>query len=113
MSGTDADIVGISLGDLPPCRHWQRLFAIYNFGAIIYFATMQCHVRVGAVALRGKGRLPRILNKLTTSYNKDGISSTEMSKGTPGMKTLPDIPDNGVSGRSKAPATFIGVKSAY
>ncbi len=55
MSDTDANVVGISLGDLPPCRHGQRLLAIINNGAIIDFATMQRHEPVGAVALRGGG----------------------------------------------------------
>ena len=52
MSGTDADVVGISLGDLPSCRHWQRLIAIFNTGVIIDFVTMQRHVQVGTVTLR-------------------------------------------------------------
>ena len=52
ISGTDANVVGISLGDLPPCRHGQRLLAILNLGAIIDFVTMQRHVQVGAVALK-------------------------------------------------------------
>ncbi len=55
MSGTDANVICISLGDLPPCRHRQRLFAIINFGAIIDFATMQRHVQVGSVTLRRRG----------------------------------------------------------
>jgi hypothetical protein len=54
MSATDADVVGISLGDLPPCRHGQRLFAIINIGAIIVdFVTMKRHVQIGTVALTG------------------------------------------------------------
>ncbi len=52
MSATDADVVGISLGDLPPCWHGQRLFAIFNIGAILDFVTMQRHVHVGTVTLR-------------------------------------------------------------
>ena len=55
MSATDADVVGISLGDLPPCRHWQRLLAIFNNGAIIDFVTMKCHVKVETVTLTGGG----------------------------------------------------------
>ncbi len=55
MSGTDADVVGISLGDLPPCRNGQRLSAIFNNGAIVDFVTMQRHVQVGTVALRRGG----------------------------------------------------------
>jgi hypothetical protein len=55
MGGTDANVVGVSVGDLPPCRQWQRLAAIVNTvnpGATIKFVKMQCHVQVGAVLLR-------------------------------------------------------------
>ncbi len=55
MSGTDTNVVGISLGDLPTCRHGQRMFAICNNGAIIDFATMQRHVQVRTVKLRKRG----------------------------------------------------------
>jgi hypothetical protein len=54
VSGTDTNIIGTPIRNLPPCRHVQRLIAIINPSAIIDFATTQSHVQVGAVALRGR-----------------------------------------------------------
>ncbi len=54
VSATDANIIGTPIRNLPPCRHVQRLIAILNSSATIDFATMQSHVQVGAVALRGR-----------------------------------------------------------
>ena len=54
VSGTDANIIGTPIRNLPPCRHVQRLIAIINPSASIDFVTMQSHVQVGAVALRGR-----------------------------------------------------------
>jgi hypothetical protein len=51
---TDTSIIGTPIRNLPPCRHVHRLKAILNLSAIIDFATMQGHVQVGAVALRGR-----------------------------------------------------------
>jgi hypothetical protein len=55
VSATDTSIIGTPIRNLPPCRHVQRLFAITSLSAIIDFATMQGHVQVWAVALRGRG----------------------------------------------------------
>ena len=54
MSATDTNIIGTPIRSLPPFRHVQRLFAIFNNSAIIDFVTMQGHVQVLAVALRGR-----------------------------------------------------------
>ncbi len=52
MSATDANVVRISIGDLPSfSRHVQRLTAILNNRAIINSAHMQRHVEVAAIAL--------------------------------------------------------------
>ncbi len=55
VSATHTSIIGTPIRNLPPCRHVQRLIAIFNKSAIIDFATMQGHVQVGAIALRGRG----------------------------------------------------------
>ncbi len=55
VSVTDANVVGISLGDSPPFRHGQRLRAIVNHRAIINSARMQRHVEVAAGALENAG----------------------------------------------------------
>ena len=58
MRTTHAHVVGIAVGNLPPCRHGQSgqiPKAFNNFGAIIDFAKMQGHVQVGAVTLMGWG----------------------------------------------------------
>jgi hypothetical protein len=52
VSATHTNIIGAPIRNLPPCRHVQRLIAIFNMSAIIDFATMQGHVQVEAVALR-------------------------------------------------------------
>ncbi len=54
MSATDANVVCISLGDLPPCRQGQRLFAIRTPAVDVDSATMERHVQVGTVALKGR-----------------------------------------------------------
>ena len=54
VSATDTSIIGTPIRNLPPCRHVQRLIAIFNNSAIIDFVTMQGHVQVLAVALRGR-----------------------------------------------------------
>ncbi len=54
VSGTDANIIGTPIRNLPPCRHVHRLTAISNKRVIIDFVTMQGHVQVGAIALRGR-----------------------------------------------------------
>ena len=55
VSATHTTIIGTPIRNLPPCRHVHRLTAIFNKRAIIDFVTMQGHVQVGAVALRGVG----------------------------------------------------------
>ena len=55
MRAADAHVVDIAVGDLPPCRHGQSFLAILNYGAIIDFVTVQGHVKVVSVALRGVG----------------------------------------------------------
>jgi hypothetical protein len=54
VSATHTSIIGTPVRNLPPCRHVHRLFAISNISAIVDFVTMQGHVQVGAVALRGR-----------------------------------------------------------
>jgi hypothetical protein len=54
VSATHTNIIGTPIRNLPPCRHMHRLIAILNPSPIIDFATMQGHVQVGAVALRGR-----------------------------------------------------------
>ena len=54
VSGTHTNIIGTPIRNLPPCRHVHRLTAIFNNSAIIDFVTMQGHVQVEAVALRGR-----------------------------------------------------------
>ena len=54
VSATHTSIIGTPIGNLPPFRHVQRLNAIFNPMVIIDFVTMQGHVQVGAVALRGR-----------------------------------------------------------
>ena len=51
VSATDTNVIRSAVGDLPPCRHVQRLFAILNPSAIINSVHMQRHVEVAAVAL--------------------------------------------------------------
>jgi hypothetical protein len=51
MRTTHAHVVGIAIGDLPPCRHGQRLGAILKYGVIVEFVNKQSHVEVGTVAL--------------------------------------------------------------
>ena len=55
VSATDTNVVRSAFGDLPPCRNVQRLFAIFNPGAIINSVHMQRHVEVVAVALGNAG----------------------------------------------------------
>jgi hypothetical protein len=55
MCATNANIIHIAGGNLPPCRDLRRLFAIFNKRAIIDLMTMKRHVQVGAVTLRGGG----------------------------------------------------------
>ncbi len=55
VSATDANVVRSAFGDLPPCRHVQRLFAILTISAIINSAHMQRRVEVAAVALGNAG----------------------------------------------------------
>ncbi len=57
MGGTDANVVSVSVGDLPTCRNGQRLAAVADAVdpcASIDFVKMQCHVQVRAVLLRGR-----------------------------------------------------------
>ena len=54
VSATDTNIIGTPIRNLPPCRHVHRLTAIFNNSAIIDFVTMQGHVQVRAIALRGR-----------------------------------------------------------
>ena len=54
MRATDAHIIRIAGGDIPPSRHVHRLIAIFNNRAIVNFVKVQRHVYVGAVALRGE-----------------------------------------------------------
>ncbi len=60
VSATDANVVRSAVGDLPPCRHVQRLFAIFNISAIINSAHMQRHVEAAAVALGNAGVRSRV-----------------------------------------------------
>jgi hypothetical protein len=53
MRTAHAHVVGIAVGDFPPCRHGERLVTILKYAVIVHFATMKGHVEVGAVALRG------------------------------------------------------------
>ena len=55
VSATDAHVVRSAVGDLPPCRHVQRLIAIVNHRAIINSVHMQRRVEVAAVALGNAG----------------------------------------------------------
>ncbi len=55
VSGTDANVVRSAVGDFPPCRHVQRLIAIFNPRAIINSVHMQRRVEVAAVALGNAG----------------------------------------------------------
>ncbi len=55
VSATDAHVVRSAVGDLPTCRHVQRLLAIFNIRAIINSVHMQRHVEVAAVALGNAG----------------------------------------------------------
>ena len=55
MSGTHTNVVRSAVGDLPPCRHVQRLIAIFNPSAIINSVHMQRRVEVAAVALGNAG----------------------------------------------------------
>jgi hypothetical protein len=52
MRATHARVVRVAVGDLPPCRHGQRMSAILKYGAIVNFVNMQGNVKVVAVALR-------------------------------------------------------------
>ncbi len=54
MGGTDANIIRIAGGNLPPHRHGHRLFAIKKLLEIVNFVNLQRHIQVGAIALRGK-----------------------------------------------------------
>ncbi len=54
VSATHTNIIGTPIRNLPPSRHVQTPTAIFNMSAIIDFATVQGHVQVGAVALRGR-----------------------------------------------------------
>ncbi len=54
VSATDTNIIGTPIRNLPPFRHVHRMIAIPNNRAIIDFVTMQGHVQVGAVTLRGR-----------------------------------------------------------
>ncbi len=54
VSATDANVVLSAVGDLPPCRHGQRLFA-RNHLAIINSVHMQRRVEDAAVALGNAG----------------------------------------------------------
>ncbi len=54
MGATDAHIIRIAGGDIPPSRHVHRLIAIPNKRAIVDFVKVQRHVQVGAVTLRGE-----------------------------------------------------------
>ena len=55
VSATHTNIIGTPIRNLPPCRHVHRLNAyITNNSSSIDFATVQGHVQVGAVALRGR-----------------------------------------------------------
>jgi hypothetical protein len=55
VSATHTNIIGTPIRNLPPCRHVQRLIAIFSHGAIINSAHMQRHVEVAAVALGNAG----------------------------------------------------------
>ncbi len=55
MSGTHTNVVHSAVGDLPPCRHVQRLFAILNHRTIINSVHMQRLAEVAAVALENAG----------------------------------------------------------
>ena len=55
VSGTDANVVRSAVGDLPPCRHVQRIIAIVNPRAIINSVHMQRRVEIAAVALGNAG----------------------------------------------------------
>ncbi len=51
VSATHTNIIGTPIRNLPPSRHFQRLFSIINLRATIDSAHMQRHVEVAAVAL--------------------------------------------------------------
>ncbi len=51
MSATHTNIIGTPIRNLPPYRHFQRLFSIINLRATIDSAHMQRRIEVAAVAL--------------------------------------------------------------
>jgi hypothetical protein len=55
VSATHTNIIGTPIRNLPPCRHVQRLSAIFNHRAIINSVHMQRRVEVAAVALGNAG----------------------------------------------------------
>jgi hypothetical protein len=55
VSATDANVVLIAIGDLPPFRHVQRTIAIINQSVTANLVHMQRHVEVAAVALGNAG----------------------------------------------------------
>ncbi len=55
MSATDANVVLIAIGDLPPFRYVQRLIAILNQSVTVNLVHMQRHVEAAAVALGNAG----------------------------------------------------------
>jgi hypothetical protein len=64
MRTAHARVIGIAVGNLPPCRHGQRLSAIWNIGVIVDFVTMKGYVDTGAVTLMGGG-VERVVAALT------------------------------------------------
>ena len=55
MRATDALIIRIAGGNIPPSRHVHRIHAILNIRAIVNFVRVKRHVNVGAIALQGGG----------------------------------------------------------
>jgi len=55
MGATDANIIRITGGNFPTRRHVHRLLAIFNKRAIVNFVKVKSHVKVGAIALQGRG----------------------------------------------------------
>ena len=57
MRAADANVVRITGGDLPPCRHLATTEIVFkNLRPIIDLVVMQRHVQVGAVALKWRER---------------------------------------------------------
>ena len=55
MGAADAHIIRVARRNIPPSRHVHRLIAISNKRAIVDFVRMKRRVKVGAIALQGRG----------------------------------------------------------